>query len=726
MSKCITRGVRGVFVGCASILSILASGASAAEPPAPSAAPEPSEAAEREASLQLQNNRAGSTGLLWLSAASSSAPGTFRLSVLGTGYDGSGFLCNKETPCAAVGTHPAGGEDTGSQLAARFALSVTPLSFLEAYATVLIQGTSDDYSEPKLIQILGDTDIGVKGFMPYKPGRWYSFGGEAQVWFLTGAGDVGAKGNATSAVFRALGTADLTNLPDDFEPLPLRVHANVGYALDNSANLVAAQEKSSGFPISRPQRFALNVDAVDSLLVGVGVEGVLPYVHPFVEWNIDVPINRTNYTCDPATVSPGDQCLASDAKFSSTPSRLTLGARGYPVLPGLALTAAIDIGTGATSNFIQEVSPQVPWAVTLGAGYAFDVIPRVETIEKRVEVKLVPPPIAHLSGVVAEQGTAAPIPGAVLTFEGGNLPAMASGSDGSFASVSVPPGSYTLAVTADGYRPGKCTAIVPELPSAANAPPAGAPAYGATPAPIARPEGAPEQTKVLPDGQLDISVRVQCELEALPTVGNIVGVVLESSQGAQVPNATVIVTDSLGRTLEMQTDGSGNFTLSQVQPGVVQVAVRADGYLTSVTEYTMNVRGELKPRVWLNVKPKTPNVVVAGNEVKLKEQVHFQTNSAEILPDSQALVAEIADVLREKGFKQVEVQGHTDNTGTAAYNLRLSQERANAVREALIKLGIPPISIIAKGYGQENPLVPNTSDRNKAKNRRVRIVILDR
>ena len=69
------------------------------------------------------------------------------------------------------------------------------------------------------------------------------------------------------------------------------------------------------------------------------------------------------------------------------------------------------------------------------------------------------------------------------------------------------------------------------------------------------------------------------------------------------------------------------------------------------------------------------------------------------------------------------MQGHSDNQGTAAYNLRLSQNRAQAVVDALIKLGVEPSRLEAKGYGDTKPLLPNTTEANKARNRRVQLII---
>jgi outer membrane protein OmpA-like peptidoglycan-associated protein len=161
-----------------------------------------------------------------------------------------------------------------------------------------------------------------------------------------------------------------------------------------------------------------------------------------------------------------------------------------------------------------------------------------------------------------------------------------------------------------------------------------------------------------------------------------------------------------------------------VPPGTVKITVEGNGYLPSVTELEVKPREDMKARISIHKRPAQPNVVVTPTELKLKKQVHFQHDSAEILPDSMGIVEEIADVLKKRPeIKAVELQGHTDDTGSAPYNQRLSQQRAEAVVQALERLGVEQGRLTPKGYGQEKPLVPNTSDANRAKNRRVQLII---
>lgn len=110
------------------------------------------------------------------------------------------------------------------------------------------------------------------------------------------------------------------------------------------------------------------------------------------------------------------------------------------------------------------------------------------------------------------------------------------------------------------------------------------------------------------------------------------------------------------------------------------------------------------------------------------EDVNFETAKAEILPESHAALDVVAEVLLKWPELRVEIGGHTDSRGSATYNLNLSQERAQAVHDYLmIKFpGLESSQFTVKGYGEGNPVAPNTSDLNMAKNRRVEFVVLNK
>jgi outer membrane protein OmpA-like peptidoglycan-associated protein len=101
--------------------------------------------------------------------------------------------------------------------------------------------------------------------------------------------------------------------------------------------------------------------------------------------------------------------------------------------------------------------------------------------------------------------------------------------------------------------------------------------------------------------------------------------------------------------------------------------------------------------------------------------VHFATGKADILPESQPLIAEIVTMLKKHAFR-VGVEGHTDNTGTPEGNKTLSQARAKSVVEALAGAGIARDRLEPAGFGQDRPVADNRTEEGRAKNRRVEIV----
>ncbi len=125
--------------------------------------------------------------------------------------------------------------------------------------------------------------------------------------------------------------------------------------------------------------------------------------------------------------------------------------------------------------------------------------------------------------------------------------------------------------------------------------------------------------------------------------------------------------------------------------------------------------------------PPPPQVVITQETIELPQPVFFAKNSAQIEERSDPMLDEVARLLREHPeIERVSVEGHTDDTGTLAHNKRLSQARAEAVMQALVRRGIAPKRLRAIGYGPERPLVPNDNDENRTKNRRVGLHIEQR
>jgi len=104
------------------------------------------------------------------------------------------------------------------------------------------------------------------------------------------------------------------------------------------------------------------------------------------------------------------------------------------------------------------------------------------------------------------------------------------------------------------------------------------------------------------------------------------------------------------------------------------------------------------------------------------EGVNFDNDSAKLRPESIAILDNAAATLKEWGEVKVEVAGHTDSVNSDAYNLRLSQRRAEAVRAYLIKQGVAADRLTAKGYGEANPVADNKTADGRYQNRRVELI----
>lgn len=660
--------------------------ASAAGAPAPAAAPAPdspeAEWAERDKKLNEPQVLSGGVGLLRTQHAQSGAPGQFRVQFM-TEWFRAGFLCTPDAPCK----NPRGAgqvtDDTMSHIGGHLALSATVWKYLEAYLGTGAFANSSDQNRPGLLQVLGDSVLGLKGFGAIHPA--FHVGGAAELWLINGTGSVGLDGGGTSAKFRGIATGDLRGLQ---KSIPARFSANVGYTVDNTGVVVEDVEKSRGTPVTRIERFGLGVNRVDHFDWSIGAETFVAQdrLRPFVEYQMLVPVNRQGYECKQNNPS-NDKCLANEAL---APSKLTIGLRGFPWRQGFSLTAAFDIGVTGTKTFIEEMSPQAPWTLFLGAGWAVDTadrppVEKTKLVEKVVEVK--PPVLGRIKGFVHEEQRSEGVGNAIVSWDNRpDLTNLATGPDGRFTTQELAEGPYAFTVRAEGYKPGQCqTTLV---------------------------KGTAE-------------VQLDCPVVALPRVGNIIGHVKDADSQGPV-SASIKMTDGQNKQLSGTADAQGSFRFELVSPGTAQVTVEAEGYLTLVQPTDIKVRQDNVVDFLIHKRPKNSLVTVGKNEITIKQQVQFAIDQAVILPESNQLLTEVADALiRNPRIKRLEVQGHTDNTGTADHNMKLSDDRANAVRNWLTSHGVGPDRLVAKGFGQTKPLVPNVTAANKARNRRVQFIILE-
>lgn len=721
------------------------SATSASSPAAETYAPEGSDETTqqwfRNNSLRRHSGLSGSTGLQRVKEAGSGPPGTFRVTLMESFYSGKGFLCRDNAPCRDPITGAVLGEDSARRADTIFTISATPFSFLEAFMGIKSSATSNSNGSPQNLQAVGDSNWGLKLFSPAEPDSIFSFGGEMELGLLTGSGGVGVADTASLAM-RALASADFANRTLEEDRLPLRAHLNMGYLIDNSAKIVEELEQlGRGSPIERTERYGLGISRVDSFEIGLGTEYVHPYFRPFLEWTADIPVNRQKYTCNPQGAdSRGDECLGgtdADGKkvagLGTSPNRFTLGARVFPWQPtGLALIGALDIGSGGVKRFLEETTPETPYSLWFGVAYAVDVVPP-EPIQVNAEnlASMQPETRRYVIGRILEATQGAPIADAIIRYDGVPMTGLVADSSGQFISQDLPPGEYTFKIFAEQFREGICTASIPE-----SAPPADAlpPPADVPPDPTGEAEGegseaasaaasAPATPYMDQDG--NILVPLDCQLEELPRVANLVGLLVDSVSGGPVPNASVTITDKLNRSLKLGVDAVGSFQFRNVPFGDAHITASAPGYLTMVTPISIDKREGLNPHLLMNARPEALALKIGPKQITLERPVQFVGDQANVTINSMSILEELAEALKDnEKLNSVEIQVHTDDSGAASYSRQLSQERADVIKDILIRLGVAKERLTAKGYGPDQPLAPNVSDANRAANNRVQIMLL--
>jgi OOP family OmpA-OmpF porin len=121
-----------------------------------------------------------------------------------------------------------------------------------------------------------------------------------------------------------------------------------------------------------------------------------------------------------------------------------------------------------------------------------------------------------------------------------------------------------------------------------------------------------------------------------------------------------------------------------------------------------------------------PKAMVVAGQIKIVDQVKFKFGSAEILPESDAILGAVKRILDEHPeIKKVSVEGHTDNQGSAAYNKNLSSKRAASVVNWLVGHGVDAGRLSSIGYGLTRPMDTNATEAGRKNNRRVEFHILE-
>jgi outer membrane protein OmpA-like peptidoglycan-associated protein len=164
---------------------------------------------------------------------------------------------------------------------------------------------------------------------------------------------------------------------------------------------------------------------------------------------------------------------------------------------------------------------------------------------------------------------------------------------------------------------------------------------------------------------------------------------------------------------------NGSFLATLIAGRNYGLNVSKNGYLFYSANFSLVGHAEKDPYyVTAELSP-----IEVGNKVVLNN-IFFDTNRFDIKPDSRAELQKLVEFLTKNPTVRIEISGHTDNVGNMQANQVLSQNRAKSVYQYLINYGVAPARLVYKGYGQTQPIVPNTSDDNRSKNRRTEFKII--
>jgi len=108
------------------------------------------------------------------------------------------------------------------------------------------------------------------------------------------------------------------------------------------------------------------------------------------------------------------------------------------------------------------------------------------------------------------------------------------------------------------------------------------------------------------------------------------------------------------------------------------------------------------------------------------DRLLFDAGKATLQAASQEQLANVAAILKAYPLIRIRIGGYTDNTGDPAINLRLSEERADNVMDELVRLGIDPDRMSARGYGEQNPVADNATEEGRQKNRRISLRVTNK
>jgi outer membrane protein OmpA-like peptidoglycan-associated protein len=276
----------------------------------------------------------------------------------------------------------------------------------------------------------------------------------------------------------------------------------------------------------------------------------------------------------------------------------------------------------------------------------------------------IPPPSAGNLRVTVQDKSGHPLE-AEVGIEGPEL-RLGNTTDGTFALMNLSPGNYQIRVSRPDYEPGTAEAAV----------------YA---------------------GQSTVAT-----VTLTPIATRLTIVVLDQSTNQRIASRLIF---KPGSPDEHSADNpSGEFSLN-LDPGPVTFTAEAKGYESVMSTATAEAHT-------------TTTVTVAlRKKIEQMGKIYFDFNSAKLRPVSEPVLRDVARQIKQLKPKRLTIEGHCSDEGTDAYNLKLSQGRAESVRDFLVKQGVVANTLKVMAYGKSRPIASNEAEEGRERNRRVEFII---
>jgi outer membrane protein OmpA-like peptidoglycan-associated protein len=702
-------------------------------------------------------------------------------------------------------------------------VTISPTDWMEVFVAGI--STSHLYQDKLiespaiLVQSIGDLQFGTK--FGFEANEFFYLGGDWFLRFNTQQGNLGPAFSATSFGLRMLPTFDFTTLKD---PVPVRILLNLGYTRDNTRKVVKSSGGSQhleyalgippdddiiteGFAVEIPQKFVsmiveytseqyknfggfvpsqprvyntspqritpgvrffpvaglavdLNVD------LGAGLLGMTPGVVPeqsltdqveeiMPNWAMNLGIVY-NFTPPPPPAPKEGRVrgVVTDAKTGMPLSDVVIS------FPSKTVTDLITDETGRYTTYSfpmgeLEVSAKKenykPGNARLNvlAGREITANFKLEPIEQ----------IGKFGGTVTDEKNKALL--ASISFEGTNLPNVATEPLSGKFEVSLPPDVYTVKIVSNGFNPQtKWIRIVNARTTKLDIKLTPIQTFGTLLGKIESAEGRAiagvvsfDNPKIRPiaanpdSGQFEDKVepgtyRVKASaagfepgvttvtivsgsttlanfiLSPTMTSGTLSGLVVDAKTGKGV---YAVISSPNGEFSNIVADPETGKFIQKLPAGKYAVKAAAPNYKADTKDVVIENGKATDIRFELSGFDK---IQITREKIEIKEKIRFANGKDTILFDSYPLLDEIAQAIKDSPKMQISIEGHTDSNGSDSFNLKLSQKRADAVRDYIIARGVEPDRLKAVGYGETKPLAPNDTEEGREKNRRVEFNII--